>query len=57
MSELRTLAFATSRIFIGILLIEHCLTSRREKDYEILLRWVEQSPLYKKEKYETNLDR
>ena len=57
LAELRTLAYATSRIFIGILLMEQCLATRREKDDEILLRWVKQTKLYKKEKYDPSFDK
>lgn len=48
--ELRNICFATSRLFIALLLQQYALVSMREKDVEIAYRWVEKG-IYQPENY------
>ena len=55
MSELRNYCFGLTRLFIAVELMNHMLISLREKDIEILERWVSLG-LYSREKYSQKMD-
>lgn len=55
MSELRSYCFGLTRLFIAVELMNHMLLTLRQKDIEVLERWISFG-IYRRENYSKKMD-
>lgn len=56
MGELRTYCFGLARLFIACELLGHFFTTLRQKDLEVVERWIDNG-IFKKEEYDARIDK